>query len=61
MLRPGQQAQIDHHPGQRAIKVLNKADVDKAIAWKSGLFNFEDSGLEEVMRQVERWYDIEVV
>ncbi len=61
VLHPGQQAQIGHNPGQQAIKVLNNVDVDKAVAWKSGLFNFEDSGLEEVMRQVERWYDIEVV
>ena len=58
VLYPGQQAQIGDAPG---IKVLNNADVDKAVAWKSGIFNFEDSGLEEVMRQVERWYDIEVV
>ncbi len=28
---------------------------------KSGIFNFEDASLEEVMRQVERWYDIDVV
>lgn len=61
VLHPGQQAQIGHDTGQQGIKVLNNADVDKAIAWKSGVFNFEDSGLEEVMRQVERWYDIEVV
>lgn len=58
VLQPGQQAQIGNAEG---IKVLKNADVDKAVAWKSGLFNFEDSGLEEVMRQVERWYDIEVV
>lgn len=65
VLQPGQQAQIGNTAAdvstQQAIKVLNNADVDKAVAWKRGLFNFEDSGLEEVMRQVERWYDIEVV
>jgi hypothetical protein len=31
------------------------------MAWKNGLFNFEGATLEEIMRQVERWYDIEVV
>lgn len=61
VLQPGQQAQVGNVPAQQAIKVLKNADVDKAVAWKSGLFNFEDSGLEEVMRQVERWYDIEVI
>jgi transmembrane sensor len=58
LLKPGQQAiasansplTIDHSP-----------DLDKAIAWKNGYFNFEDASLQEVMRQLERWYDIEVV
>lgn len=59
VLHPGQQAQIDNAKG--GMKVMSNVDVDKVTAWKSGLFNFEDSGLEEVMRQVERWYDIEVV
>ena len=37
-----------------------KAEVERAIAWKNGLFNFEDATLEEIMRQLERWYDIEI-
>ncbi len=31
------------------------------MAWKNGIFNFNGSKLEEVMRQIERWYEIEVV
>jgi transmembrane sensor len=31
------------------------------MAWKNGVFNFQDATLEEVMRQLERWYDIDVV
>jgi len=30
------------------------------MAWKNGLFNFQDESLEEVMKQLERWYDIQV-
>ena len=30
------------------------------IAWKDGLFDFNDAGLREAMQQLERWYDIEV-
>lgn len=56
VIKPGQQAQVASR-----IKVLSKADVQRAMAWKEGVFNFEDAGLEEVMRQLERWYDIEVV
>jgi ferric-dicitrate binding protein FerR (iron transport regulator) len=31
------------------------------MAWKNGFFNFEDASLTEVMRQIERWYDITVI
>lgn len=55
-LKPGQQAQVAN--GQ--IKVTD-ADMDKVIAWKNGTFDFEDAKLAEVMRQLERWYDIDVV
>lgn len=54
-------------PGEQAYRTsstsLQKrpADTDKEIAWMKGLFNFEDVSLEEIMRQLERWYDIEVV
>lgn len=58
MLKPGQQAIVT--PAQK-IEVMNGVDMDKALAWKSGLFNFEDASLEEVMRQLSRWYDLQVV
>lgn len=64
-LRPGQQAQIANaRVGQKAqpgIKVISNTDIDKVMAWKNGLFYFEGATLAEIMRQVERWYDIEVV
>lgn len=56
VLRPGEQARITEN-----IHVIKNADVGKAVAWKNGIFNFEGVGLREMMRQLERWYDIEVV
>ena len=56
-LKPGQQSQIY----QQRLSVSNNADIDKVMAWKNGLFNFEDASLEEVMRQLERWYDVQVI
>lgn len=61
LLRPGQQAQISNMKSQRGITVIDRADVEKVTAWKHGAFNFEGMRLEEAMRQLERWYDIEVV
>jgi len=57
VLKPGQQAQVS----QQKVSVVNNVDIDKVMAWKNGLFNFQDVSLREVMRQLERWYDIEVV
>ena len=57
VLKPGQQARIN---GER-LTVLNNTDIDKVMAWRNGLFNFEDASLEEVMRQLARWYDVEVI
>lgn len=56
ILTPGRQARLQ----EGAIEVL-KADIDKVMAWKNGWFNFEGTTLQEIMRQLERWYDIEVV
>lgn len=62
MLKPGQQAQIGGEQlTQQGIEVITDTDIDKVMAWKNGLFNFEDATLEEVLRQLERWYDIEVI
>lgn len=56
ILQPGQQARI-----AEGIEVVSNPDIDKIMAWKNGLFNFEGASFKEVMFELERWYDIEVV
>ncbi len=56
-LKPGQQALLNPQ-GQTSI--IKDIDVDDETAWKNGLFQFKDAGIEAVMRQVERWYNIRV-
>lgn len=58
ILKPRQQAQLTQTGN--SIAVINNVDVDKVVAWKNGVFNFEGLALTEVMKQLERWYDIEV-
>lgn len=58
LLHTGEQAQID---GSGRLSVNRPTDLEKALAWKNGVFNFEYTHLDEAMRQLERWYDIEVV
>jgi ferric-dicitrate binding protein FerR (iron transport regulator) len=57
LLKPGEQAQQQ----QGDIKVLKDVDQQKVMAWRTGLFDFNNSSLDEVMREIARWYDIEVV
>ncbi|MBO9573193.1 MAG: FecR family protein [Chitinophagaceae bacterium] len=52
-------------PGQQAViteKIIIDTGVNPAqvIAWKNGVFNFNNADLPTVMRQLERWYDIDV-
>jgi ferric-dicitrate binding protein FerR (iron transport regulator) len=56
-LLPGQQAVLD--PVTGAITV-HPADVDQVIAWKTGFFEFDNASLSDIMRQLSRWYDIDV-
>jgi transmembrane sensor len=57
MLKPGEQAiavadspiTIDHSP-----------DLEQVMAWKNGLFMFNNTGIENIMQQIERWYDVTV-
>lgn len=57
MLKPGQQAVLNK---AGRLKVLNDVDVDDEIAWKDGIFQFRDAGIDAIMRQAARWYDVEV-
>ena len=57
MLKPGQQSQLSTNG---TIGVLNNVDVEKVVAWKNGLFDFESAGIETVMKQLARWYDVEI-
>ncbi|SFC00371.1 protein of unknown function [Parapedobacter composti] len=56
VLKPGQQASI----GDQRRLTVHDVSVADAIAWKNGMFSFNDSNIESIMRQLSRWYDVEV-
>jgi len=56
-LKPGQQAITDPATG---TMVVRNADVDQVIAWKTGFFEFDNATMADIMRQLARWYDIDV-
>jgi len=57
MLVPGQQSLINT-AGEINIK---DADIEEVMAWKNGWFQFNAFDIKMVMRQVSRWYNVEVV
>lgn len=56
ILKPGEQSVLKG----TSIKV-SEVDTEEALAWKEGLFMFDNENLESIMRKVSRWYDVEVV
>ncbi|WAC13529.1 FecR family protein [Dyadobacter pollutisoli] len=58
MLSPGQQARINRISDH--IRLVDDVDTDKEMAWKNGYFQFQDDNLENIMRQISRWYDVDV-
>ena len=57
LLKPGEQAAYSSGSGDLKI---GEADMEQAVAWKNGLFQFEGATIEIVMRQVARWYNVQV-
>lgn len=57
VLQPSEQAVIGP---AGAIRVDPVRDAEVVIAWKDGYFNFYQSSLQETLRQIARWYDVDV-
>ncbi|TDO23603.1 FecR family protein [Sediminibacterium goheungense] len=57
ILKPGQQARMTR---SGRISVVNNIDTEEIMAWKNGLFVFKSTDLRSIMRQIARWYDIDI-
>jgi len=55
-LRPGQQSVVSPDGTQ-----INSVDVSMFTAWKDGLFSFRETEMSDAMRQLARWYNVDVV
>lgn len=40
--------------------MVQKADMEEALAWKEGYFYFKNKGLEEILGEISRWYDVKL-
>lgn len=55
ILKPGQQSNVSDNK-----IAIREVDTEAAIAWKNGRFKFDNADLKSVMKQLERWYGINV-
>jgi len=58
VLKPGQQSQLKPDGN---VGVTGNVNLDEVIAWKNGMFNFAGADIRTVMRQLSRWYDVEII
>jgi ferric-dicitrate binding protein FerR (iron transport regulator) len=58
VLKPDEQVRVN---AAGDLKVLHDVPSEDIVSWKNGFFYFGRASLKEVMRQLARWYDVEVV
>ena len=58
VIESGAQGRVDKNG---YIQLDNSVDLNEVMAWKNGLFSFKAADIESIMRQVSRWYNVEVV
>ncbi|HSC36793.1 MAG TPA: FecR domain-containing protein, partial [Chitinophagaceae bacterium] len=57
VMEPGQQIQVAR---SGRITLEKDADTEQAVAWKNGLFQFDNADIQFVMRQIGRWYNVDI-
>jgi ferric-dicitrate binding protein FerR (iron transport regulator) len=58
LIKPGEQATVDENGG---IAVSDQVNIQEVIAWKNGIFSYNGVDIETIMRQISRWYNVDVV
>jgi transmembrane sensor len=58
LLKPGKQAILRRDNNNLTV---SDGNVNQAVAWKNGYFYFDKSDIKEIMRQVSRWYDLDII
>ncbi|MEP7257618.1 MAG: FecR domain-containing protein, partial [Flavitalea sp.] len=57
ILKPGEQASLNKEGN---ISIASNVDLEEVMAWKNGMFQFDNTAIDAVMRQLARWYDVEI-
>lgn len=61
VLLPGGQALLQGAGSPIRERTVSKQQIEQVLAWTKGYFNFENKSIEEMARQIERWYDVSFI
>lgn len=57
ILQPGQ---LGESAGSGTLALVKDGDIEQALAWKNGYFSFDGADIRTIMRQIARWYNVDV-
>jgi transmembrane sensor len=60
VLKPGQQAVVQTGSDGQSPFIGASPDLEQVMAWKNGIFLYNETALEEIMRELARWYDVDI-
>jgi transmembrane sensor len=60
ILKPGEQSILSQSSQTSQHIPVQIVDLDQVMAWKNGWFEFDNTDIKTIMRQISRWYDIDV-
>ncbi|WP_149914166.1 FecR family protein [Sphingobacterium cavernae] len=58
VIKPGQKATVG---ARSAIRVDSNVDLNQILAWREGIFRFQDQSIESILNELSKWYYIEDV
>lgn len=57
IVKPFEQTQLT---GEGNLRLLTNVDAGSEVAWKNGIFEFNSTDIKTVMREISRWYNVEI-
>lgn len=57
MLKPGEQSRVSVSQSAPSLTIPN---IEREMAWKNGLFIFKDEPIETIVKDLSRWYDVDI-
>lgn len=57
MLKPGEQSVL---AANASFTIDHSPDLEQVMAWKNGWFEFDETDIKTIMRQISRWYDVDI-